>query len=482
MTTIEWTRGDDGALGKTWNPVTGCTKVSPGCAHCYAETVAARFWAKQYPFIETRDGSFVDGLRAREFADVQCHEDRLDAPLRWRKPRRVFVNSMSDLFHKDVPDEFIDRVFAVMALTPQHVFQCLTKRAERMRLYMSAADLPNRIAKAIDAVLVDREHEPIEKWAEIPGYSGYEASTHGNVRSANGALSTGQNPRCDREQVTLWNQGEPRTWFIHALVLMAWRGLPSEGQEARHRNGDKGDNRLANLLWGTRSENQQDKVRHGAIGGPQKLTREQTVEIRHARAKGATQQSVADRFGVSRSLVSMIESGDVWGNPFDIWPLRNVWLGCSVENQHFADERIPLLLQTPAAVRFVSAEPLLGPVNVEPFLQYPPLHDDHKMTFGGREWRGLDWVIAGGESGSGARPCDLAWIRSIVAQCKAAGLPAFVKQLGAVPIYRTLPPFNGAQGLRSNGEKLKDRKGGDPSEWPADLRVRQFPVGRERIA
>jgi protein gp37 len=112
---IEWT-------DETWNPVTGCTQVSPGCDHCYAKTWAAR---QMGPW------------KGRAFEDVRCHEDRLDLPLRKRKPTRFFVNSMSDLFHKDVPDDFIKRVFETMldgSLCPhRHTFQVLTKRPERMR-------------------------------------------------------------------------------------------------------------------------------------------------------------------------------------------------------------------------------------------------------------------------------------------------------------------------------------------------------------
>jgi protein gp37 len=104
---IEWTEF-------TWNPVTGCTKLSQGCKHCYAERLAQRFWGD------------------RPFTDVQVHEDRLDQPRRWRKGRMVFVNSMSDLFHEDVPTDFISRVFKVMGECPQHTFQLLTKRAERL--------------------------------------------------------------------------------------------------------------------------------------------------------------------------------------------------------------------------------------------------------------------------------------------------------------------------------------------------------------
>jgi len=308
-TAIEWT--DD-----TWNPVTGCSKVSPGCAHCYAEGVADRFWATQYRPVLADSGKSIDTIstshhedylangfaRPRQFTDVQCHEDRLAQPLSWRKPRRVFVNSMSDLFHEDVPDAFIDRVFAVMALAPQHTFQILTKRAERMREYF-------------------------------------------------GAMTFGQSVI-----------SEPSAYkrIVAAMDMPSW--LPA-----------------------------------------------------------------------GRRFLRVPEN----------WPLPNVWLGVSVENQRFADERIPLLLRTPAAVRFISAEPLLGPVRLRTRWRKNPsctFCDDAGNYMGteslcpcGRQWIGLDWVIVGGESGPGARPFDLAWGRSIVEQCKAAGVPVFVKQLGAWP-------------------------------------------------
>ena len=312
---IEWT-------DQTWNPVTGCTKVSPGCAHCYAEGVAHRFW------------------KGRAFTDVRMHPDRLGAPLRWRKPRRVFVNSMSDLFHEDVPDEFIDRVFGAMALCPAMVFQVLTKRTERMRDYMA---------------------------------------------------------------------GDPRD-----------------------------------------------------------------------RALNAAQEQV---YGLSRGLSRRVVARFT---ETPAWPLNNVWLGVSVEDQARADERIPLLLETPAAVRFLSCEPLLGPVDLNnvreddtPFGKRPigwgmVLYDDAEAA-------SIDWVIVGGESGPNARPCDVTWIREIRDQCKAADVPVFVKQLGARPMSpcdsfgqsqrEVTRPCGGSGWLHSP----KDRKGGDWSEWPHDLRVRQYP-------
>lgn len=151
------------------------------------------------------------------------------------------------------------------------------------------------------------------------------------------------------------------------------------------------------------------------------------------------------------------------------WHSR-VWLGTSVEDQQRADERIPHLLATAAAIRFISAEPLLGPVNLSQWL------DTGADYYGQREWKPqLDWVIVGGESGHGARPLNIEWVRSIVAQCKSAGTACFVKQLGA----RAIDPATLGLALISNNRHgksfLRDRKGGDMSEWPEDLRVREFP-------
>ena len=305
-TSIEWT-------DCTWNPVTGCTKVSPGCAHCYAEEVAKRFW------------------KGRPFTEVRCHEDRLGQPLHWRKPRRVFVNSMSDLFHEAVPDAFINRVFAVMTLTPHHTFQVLTKRAERMSTYL----------------------------------------------------------------------GDPK-----------------------------------------RVEKMQISV----------ITRDMVTGEQYAR--GATD--------------------------FDItWPLSNVWLGVSVENQATADARVPLLLETPVAVRFVSCEPLLEPVNLlGPFYDYlrgwvaEAVPDERGDLVPEQcQTAALDWVIVGGESGPGARRCDLRWVRNIVRDCRSAHVPVFVKQLGARPDGW----WTNELGPRMNRHGMRDRKGADPSEWPEDLRLREYP-------
>jgi protein gp37 len=151
----------------------------------------------------------------------------------------------------------------------------------------------------------------------------------------------------------------------------------------------------------------------------------------------------------------------------------NIWLGVSCENQAMADKRIPLLMQIPAKVRFLSCEPLLEPLDLSKFL---PIEWSEVAEDWIESWPGIgsystndypSWVIAGGESGAGARPCHVDWLRDIASQCQSAKVPVFVKQLGS----------NALQGHIVNGSKLKlkDRKGSDINEFPEDLRIQQFP-------
>lgn len=273
-------------------------------------------------------GAIINGRRPERW-DLDA--STLTTPLHWRNPRHAQVG---DLFHREVPFEFIDRVFAVMALCPQHAFQVLTKRPERMAEYLAG------------------RYDGCPRWACV-AYAADEECT--------------------------------------------------------------------------------------------------TVDGRRL--------------------------SDVYVTP-ESWPLPNVWLGTSVENQAAADERIPHLLRCPAAVRFLSVEPLLGPVAL----------DAAKRKYGGTDFAGVQWVIVGGESGAGARPCSVGWIRSIVGQCKAAGVPCFVKQLGAKPYsnadkighrgmdYKALMPER--KTVPVFWRFLNDPKGGDMAEWPDDLRVREFPEAR----
>jgi len=146
-------------------------------------------------------------------------------------------------------------------------------------------------------------------------------------------------------------------------------------------------------------------------------------------------------------------------------PPPNVWIGTSVEDQQRADERIPKLLKIPAKVRFLSIEPMLGPIQIPEDWLCHDLKCCHAM--------GIDWVIVGGESGPKARPCNIGWIRSIVRQCKDAGVPCFVKQLGSNPIIVGVDGPDGCDKLMRY--RVAHPKGGDPAEWPDDLRVQEFP-------
>lgn len=290
-TKIEW-------ADETWNPTVGCTRVSRGCDHCYAVRHTRRL-AGQLPLYR----GLVNPGKGHFNGTVRTVPERLEQPLRWRKPRRVFVDSMSDLFHPDVPDGFIAHVFAVMAASPQHTYQILTKRSGRM--------------------------------AEVLGSETFWA--------------------------VAWEHGMERWWDMEALAYM-------------------------------------------------------------------------DRLGPR-------------------FPLPGVWLGTSVEDQDAANERIPHLLRTPAAVRFLSCEPLLGPLRLSQYLQldeengasdFREFHgwgyDSYSGGFTGPNTHGdptyapepgLHWVIVGGESGPRARPMHPDWARSLRDQCEHAGVPFFFKQWGA---------------------------------------------------
>lgn len=337
---IEWTN-------TTWNPVVGCSVISPGCTNCYAmreaHRLAARLRVKKYAglTIDSKAGPVWNGT-------VRLAPEQLDAPLHWREPRRIFVNSMSDLFHEALSDEAIDRVFAIMALTPRHTFQVLTKRAERMRAYFA---------------------RPLSR------------------------------------QLRWWN----------TLV-------------ERHPCGRSGP--------------------------------------------------LCDFLEVPPAL-----------------PMPNVWLGVSAEDQRRADQRIPDLLETPAAVRFVSAEPLLGLLDLRRLCYGVDTEAlPAEMARGVAVWhdglagglwsaeigldgveRGLelgaltdrqrlDWVIVGGESGPRARPVNVEWVRQLRDQCTAAGVPFFFKQWGEwLPgaVYAVADQG----GFVRHQDGSKHAHGGKPDHW-----------------
>ncbi len=346
---IQWTDA-------TWNPTTGCTRVSPGCAHCYIErTPPFRIHHRRFD----RKGHIP----------LELHWERLEQPLHWTKPRSIFVNSLSDLFHVDVPDELISRVFATMALAHWHRFQVLTKRDERMHALITSDDFRASVNVDIAVMLEDLPEE-----------------------------------------------GAPRR--------LRWDPLERRTDDAR-----------------------------------------------------ATAPDVEDDAH---------------------WPLPNVHLGVSTENQRFLRQRLTTLLRTPAAVRFISAEPLLGPLDLSPWIAGNPdcPKGDPDCTSNDGECHdacerpGLHWVIVGGESGKGARTFDITWARQIVHQCQDAGIPVFMKQLGSRPIRSRvdLATYTPAAIECEHGHdvcpacdagtfplELRDSKGGDPKEWPSGLNVREMP-------
>ncbi len=322
--TIEWTDA-------TWNVVTGCSVVSPGCTNCYAMRLAGTR-LQHHP---SRAGLTHDSKAGPVWTGkVRFNREWLDQPLKWKRPRRIFVAAHGDLFADGVEDDWLDQIFAIMALCPQHRFQVLTKRQARMRKYLSAAHR-RVMEEASDRVVVDGV-----KAVLIPGPEWAEVAPPGT-------------------QVHMWR-----------------------------------------------------------------------------------------------------------------WPLANVWLGVSVEDQKRADERIPDLLATPATVRWISAEPLLGPVDLrylqpgDPPVEIDALNGTHGVLrpHGGQSPK-LDWVVVGGESGPGARPMHSDWARSLRDQCAAAGVPFFFKQWGA---YR---PLTEAEHGQACGATLI---GSDPYDRDAYV----LPVGK----
>lgn len=288
---IEWTDA-------TWNPLRGCARVSEGCRNCYAEKVAARFSGPGMPY----EGLIHASTKGWN-GTVRLVPELLRQPWDWVKPRRIFVNSMSDLFHQSVPFEFIAAVFWIMSCTTRHTYQVLTKRPARMLEFF--------------------------EWVKD-----YDAGYFDDARIDDVANE------------------------VPAIKALDWK--PATGRRGGYDNC-----------------------------GP-------------------------------------------------LWPYENVWIGVSVEDQKTADERIPLLLKCPAAVRWISCEPMLGPVN----LRWAPYA--HEAT--GESYRGylerngsvnelealrkIDWVVVGGESGRGARPMHPDWARSLRDQCSAASVPFFFKQWG----------------------------------------------------
>lgn len=446
---IEWT-------DSMWNPLrarnlaTGkigwhCEHVSEGCRYCYAEDINRRL------------GTHLD-FKPGHRKDIEFFLDEkiLTLPLRWKKPRMIFVNSMSDTFADFVTDEMIDRMFAVMALCPQYWFQVLTKRAKRMREYCCNEQTPYRVARAMDEIgaLQSIGQEEIKP---INGYPGYFVSSHGHIYSEKRGARRRLKPDAGDQghlRVTLYRNGDKsyERILVHRLVLEAFVGpAPAPESQGRHIDRNPENNAASNLVWGDQEANWSDSKRHGTYRRYSKLTVEQAAEIRHRFEAGESGASLGRAFGISDTQARNIGQGKQWAVAAPLeWPLPNCWKGVSAEDQANADARIPDLLATPAAVRFVSLEPLLGEINLANFFgtmqiripkkTVPIRKFDNETTIGTAIERlggsitsnndGLDWVIVGGESGPKARGCLAAWKRSIRDQCAAASVAFFDKQWG----------------------------------------------------
>jgi protein gp37 len=346
----------------TWNPTAGCSPVGPGCAHCSALRAVV-----QLTRMSGRSGARYAGLTTTDHdgahwtGAIRIHEEVMTWPLLQRRGRRILVDSLSDLFHENLATETIDRVHAVAAAAPRHIFLVLTRRAERMRAYFSDPQTPQRIAAQLDA------------------------------------------------------------------LAAAAPAIPSPSRRAGR----------------------------ATVGAPE----EAPTTLR------ATRPGV-EELGAATPAA---------------WPLPNLWLGVAVEEQQYA-HRITALLHTPAAHRWLCFEPLLGPVHPEAVPENGDAYIDaltgahfridangRRLALPGPPSQRIDWVMAGGETGSGARRADLAWLRELRDRAVAAHVPFFFKEWGEwAPA-----PINGAGyrmvrcGRRRAG-RLFDGRSWD--ELPAALR------------
>jgi hypothetical protein len=235
---------------------------------------------------------------------------------------------------------------------------------------------------------------------------------------------------------------------------------PKEGEQGCHLDGNPRNNRLSNLRWGSQADNWEDRLRHGNGRVYAKLTLEQVAEIRLGISNGESAVSLAAKFGVSDTQIRNIRSGRQWISGAALpWPLPNVLFGVTAENQEQADIRIPKLLEIPAAVRWVSFEPLLGTMKIDKYLRCQDcgytradmgLMMDHHLCKNPTPT--IDWAVVGAESGPHARAMDIGWALGLKLQCVQAGTPFFMKQI--------------CQG----GKKIPF------SQFPAELQVREMPA------
>jgi protein gp37 len=427
-TLIQWTQ-------ESWNPIVGCSIVSPGCTNCYAMKFAgARLDGN--PNVPHYAGTTQKSKAGYVWTGklAMAPKQKLTEPLRRKKPTTYFVNSMGDLFHEDCPDEWIDQVFAVMALAPQHTFQCLTKRPARMREYVNDPRRRDLIARAIWRIgnrsggsdlasgQAGRKSESQFCRSPLP-------ASQGGIQSA-GRLPASDDYDCRQENDSVRPQGglDPLQGGDTARHNDQPQGR-EQGEQQTQESGARDVLGTAasrhSCLGGEKASAQGEQQSKNLPSGNRRLNDEVTAQVWRA--------SEGNRGAVRHGP----ESGVCDHHREDLearvtWPLHNVWLGVSCEDQKRADERLPHLVSTPAAVRFVSAEPLLSAVSLGPWLavEQVKLSTGLHWTERNYEVQKIDWVIAGGESGPGARPMHPDWARSLRDQCAAARTAFHFKQWG----------------------------------------------------
>lgn len=408
-------------IDATINPAYGCTPVSPGCDHCYAVRTAGRLG-------KLTEGTHKDG---KWTGKINLFPEKMEQVLRRHAPLRIIVGSMTDLFHPGIPDEFLDRMFAYMALAHQHTFMLLTKRPKRMREYISGQDRAVSISNIIRIIEAGRlkEVSAPERVVPVKGWPGYFVTSKGRVlsdRSNSGLRSaidlhelTPQFGEQGHARVMLQVKGEKSRPLIHRLVLEHFDRMPIGSEQACHLTGDARNNALWNLKWGSQSDNWKDSKRHGTARRHSKLSPEKVETIRSRLNAGESAYSISKDIGISDTQIRNISAGVQWKDDGKLkWPIPAVWLGVTAESQEQADARIPILLDTPASNRFVSVEPMLGPVIVSKYLL--PQSDIPR----------LEWVICGGETGPESRPAYPGLVRSLRDQCVDAKVPFFFKSWG----------------------------------------------------